>query len=188
MKKLGFGCMRLPLLENGEVDTAQFSQMVDLCMEKGFTYFDTAHGYLEGKSELAVRDCLTSRYPRDSYTLTDKLTVTFFKEEKDVRPNMEMELAACGVTYFDYVLLHSMTAKFYEKHKACRTFEIMQEMKREGKIRHVGLSFHDKPEVLDQILTEHPELEIVQIQYNYLDLENPDVQSRACYEVCRRHH
>lgn len=187
MKKLGFGCMRLPLLENGEVDLKQFSQMVDEYLAAGFCYFDTAHGYLNGKSERAIKACLTSRYPRERYLLTDKLSAPFFEREEDVRPILEAELEACGVTYFDYCLLHAMSAQRYEKYQKCRTFEILQEMKQEGRIRHIGMSFHDTPEVLDRILTEHPELEVVQIQFNYLDVENPNVESQRCYEVCRKH-
>lgn len=187
MKKLGFGCMRLPMLENGEVDLEQFSKMVDAFLAAGFTYFDTAHNYIGGKSEQAIRACLTSRYPREQYSLTDKLTSPLFETEADIRPLLTSQLEACGVDYFDYCLLHSVNSGNYEKYTACNAFAILQEWKQEGKIRHVGMSFHDTPEMLDRILTEHPELEVVQIQFNYLDEVNPNVESRRCYEVCRRH-
>ena len=187
MKKLGFGCMRLPMLENGEVDLEQFSKMVDAFLAAGFTYFDTAHNYIGGKSEQAIRACLTSRYPREQYSLTDKLTSPLFETEADIRPLLTSQLEACGVDYFDYCLLHSVNSGNYEKYTACNAFAILQEWKQEGKIRHVGMSFHDTPEMLDRILTEHPELEVVQIQFNYLDEANPNVESRRCYEVCRRH-
>ena len=187
MKKLGFGCMRLPMLENGEVDLEQFSKMVDAFLAAGFTYFDTAHNYIGGKSEQAIRACLTSRYPREQYSLTDKLTSPLFETEADIRPLLTSQLEACGVDYFDYCLLHSVNSGNYEKYTACNAFAILQEWKQEGKIRHVGMSFHDTPEMLDRILTEHPELEVVQIQFNYLDEVNPNVESRWCYEVCRRH-
>ena len=187
MKKLGFGCMRLPMLENGEVDLEQFSKMVDAFLAAGFTYFDTAHNYIGGKSEQAIRACLTSRYPREQYSLTDKLTSPLFETEADIRPLLTSQLEACGVDYFDYCLLHSVNSGNYEKYTACNAFAILQEWKQEGKIRHVGMSFHDTPEMLDRILTEHPELEVVQIQFNYLDEDNPNVESRRCYEVCRRH-
>ena len=187
MKKLGFGFMRLPRLEDGQVDLVHTQQMVDAFMEAGFTYFDTAHGYLGGQSERALKACLTSRYPRERFVLTDKLSPNTFETEEEIRPLIDAELEACGVTYFDYLLMHSMKDVFYEKYTRCRAFEIAKELKAEGKIRHIGMSFHDTPQVLDRILAEHPELEAVQIQFNYLDVENPNVQSRACYEVCRKH-
>lgn len=185
-KNFGFGCMRLPM--NGEtVDKEQFNRMIDRFMEEGFNYFDTAHGYLEGKSETAIRECLVSRYPRESYILTNKLSEGFFKKEEDIRPLFETQLKACGVEYFDYYLMHAMTADYYPKYVSCRAFEIAQELKKEGKIRHVGMSFHDRPEVLDQILTEHPEIEVVQLQFNYVDYDAPDIQSYGCYQVCEKH-
>lgn len=187
MKKLGFGFMRLPMLEDGQVDLVHTQKMVDAYMEAGFSYFDTAHNYIGGQSEQVLKACLTSKYPRESYILTDKLTPPLFEKEEDIRPLIDAELAACGVEYFDYLLMHSMKDVFYEKYTRTRAFEIAQELKAEGKVRHVGMSFHDTPEVLDKILTEHPELEVVQIQFNYLDVENPNVQSRGCYEVCRKH-
>lgn len=186
MKNLGFGCMRLPM-KDGEVDYEEFSRMVDTFLERGFCYFDTAHGYLEGKSEIALRECLTKRYPRESYILANKLTTAFFEKEEDIRPLFESQLEICGVEYFDYYLMHSQNEGFYKKYKACRAYEIAQELKAEGKVRHVGLSFHDKASVLDKILTEHPEIEVVQIQFNYVDYENPGIESRLCYEVCRKH-
>lgn len=185
-KNFGFGCMRLPM--NGEtVDKEQFNRMIDRFMEEGFNYFDTAHGYLEGKSETAIRECLVSRYPRESYILTNKLSEGFFKKEEDIRPLFETQLKACGVEYFDYYLMHAMTADYYPKYVSCRAFEIAQELKKEGKIRHVGMSFHDRPEVLEQILTEHPEIEVVQLQFNYVDYDAPDIQSYGCYQVCEKH-
>ncbi|MGN0984205.1 MAG: aldo/keto reductase [Gemmiger sp.] len=187
MKKLGFGCMRLPLLENGEVDLAQFCQMVDLFLERGFTYFDTAHGYLDGKSEKALQAGLTSRYPRETYLLADKLTSPYFESEADIRPFFASQLEICGVDYFDYYLMHALNADNYKKFTACRAFEVAQQLKAEGKIRHVGFSFHDKAEVLDQILTEHPEVEFVQIQFNYADYDDPGIESFRCYQVCERH-
>lgn len=184
-KNFGFGCMRLPM-KDGEVDTEETSRMVDTFLENGFNYFDTAHGYLDGKSELALKTCLTSRYPRDRYILTNKLTNSFFQKQEDIRPFLESQLEACGVAYFDFYLMHAQNAEVFKYFKECRAYETAFEMKAEGKIRHVGLSFHDRPEVLEQILTEYPQIEIVQIQFNYVDYDNPTVQSRACYEVCRK--
>ena len=184
-KNFGFGCMRLPM-KDGEVDTEETSRMVDTFLENGFNYFDTAHGYLDGKSELALKDCLTGRYPRDRYLLTNKLTNSFFQKQEDIRPFLESQLEACGVAYFDFYLMHAQNAEVFKYFKECRAYETAFEMKAEGKIRHVGLSFYDRPEVLEQILTEYPQIEIVQIQFNYVDYDNPTVQSRACYEVCRK--
>ena len=187
MKNFGFGCMRLPM-NGSEVDTEQFKRMIDRFLEEGFTYFDTAHGYLDGKSETAIRECLAARYPRERYQLTDKLTQNYFEKEEDIRPFFESQLAACGVTYFDYYLMHAMTAEYYPKYVACHAFEIAQELKAEGKIRHIGMSFHDKAQVLDRILSEHPEIEVVQLQFNYADYDDPGIQSYACYQVCEKYH
>ena len=185
-KNFGFGCMRLPM--NGDqVDIAETTRMVDEFLAQGFNYFDTAHGYIGGKSELALKECLTSRYPREAYSLTDKLTDSYFKTEADIRPFFESQLEACGVDYFDFYLMHAQNADNFKKFKACRAYETAFALKAEGKIRHVGLSFHDRAEVLDQILTEYPQVEVVQIQFNYLDYDDIAVQSRKCYEVCRKH-
>ncbi len=187
MKKLGFGFMRLPKLEDGEVDIVRVNEMVDAYMGAGFTYFDTAHNYIGGRSEKAIRECLTSRYPRESYVLTDKLTRLYFEKEEDIRPVLDEELAICGVEYFDYLLLHAVGSGSYEKLERCNAFGQMVKFREDGKTRHIGMSFHDTPEFLDRVLTEHPELEIVQIQFNYLDVGNPGIQSRGVYEVCRKH-
>ena len=185
-KNFGFGCMRLPM-DGEEVDLEQTKKMVDTFIEQGFNYFDTAHGYIQGKSEKALKECLTSRYPRDKYILTDKLTANFFKKEEDIRPLFESQLEICGIDYFDFYLMHAQGAGNYAHFKECHAYETAFELKKEGKVRHVGISFHDKPEVLEQILTEYPEVEVVQIQFNYVDYDDPAVQSRACYEVCRKH-
>lgn len=184
-KNFGFGYMRLPM-KDGEVDTAETCRMVDAFLEAGFNYFDTAHGYLDGKSELALKSCLTSRYPRDRYVLTNKLTDAYFKEEADIRPFFESQLATCGVDYFDFYLMHSQNRKTFPHFKRCRAYEAAFALKAEGKVRHVGISFHDKAEMLEQILTEYPQIEVVQIQFNYVDYDDPVVQSRKCYEVCRK--
>lgn len=186
MKKFGFGCMRLPMNGN-EVDYAIVNEMVDYFITNGFNYFDTAHGYLGGKSEIAVRECLTKRYPREAYTLTDKLTQNYFNKEEDIRPLFESQLAACGVEYFDYYLMHAMTSEYYPKYKKCRAFEIAEELKAEGKIKHIGMSFHDKPDVLEMILKEQPAIEVVQLQFNYADYDNPGIQSYECYKVCEKY-
>lgn len=186
MKRFGFGAMRLPMID-GEVDKAQFNAMIDEFLAAGFTYFDTAHGYLDGKSETAIRDCLAARYPRESFVLANKLSAGFFKTREDVLPLFEEQLRCCGVDYFDYYLIHAMSAERYDLYRDCGAFEIIPQLKREGRVHHFGMSFHDKAEVLDRILTEQPELEFVQLQFNYLDYEDPVVESRKCYEVCVKH-
>ena len=185
--RLGFGCMRLPRLEDGEIDIPQFSQMVDAFLAAGFNYFDTAHVYLEGKSEPAIRQALTSRHARDEYFLVDKLTNGNFNSTEQIVPLLEEELAACGVEYFDLLLMHAQSRESYAKYQRLGAYEEAYKLVRDGRVRHFGISFHDTAEVLDQILTEHPEVECVQLQLNYLDWDDVSVQSRACYEVCRAH-
>ncbi|WP_294829040.1 aldo/keto reductase [uncultured Gemmiger sp.] len=185
-KNFGFGCMRLPM-QGEDVDIEQTKQMVDTFLAQGFNYFDTAHGYIQGKSELALKECLTSRHDREEYILTNKLTESYFKTQADIRPFFQSQLEACGVDYFDFYLMHSQGSTNYQHFKDCRAYETAFELKAEGKVRHVGISFHDRAEVLDQILTEYPQVEVVQIQFNYLDYDDIAVQSRKCYEVCRKH-
>lgn len=143
-------------------------------------------GYLDGKSELALKECLTNRYPREAYILTNKLSTPFFKNQEEIRPLFESQLEACGVDYFDFYLMHAQSAERFETYKKCRAYETALELKEEGKIRHMGISFHDKAAVLEQILIEYPQIEVVQIQFNYVDYEDPVVEARKCYEVCRQ--
>ena len=185
-KNFGFGCMRLPR-KGPLIDIEQSKKMIDTFLEAGFNYFDTAHGYMEMRNEATLKKCLTSRHPRESYILANKLSDGFFKKESQIRPLFEKQLKNCGVEYFDFYLMHAQNASNFEKYKKCRAYETAFELKKEGKIRHVGLSFHDKAEVLDQILTEYPEIEFAQIQFNYLDYNDQSVEGRKCYEVCRKH-
>ena len=190
MKKLGFGMMRLPLTDpkvQGSVDLSRVCAMVDAFLERGYTYFDTAFMY---SSEHVVRRALVERHPRDCFTLADKMPLFHFKPEDTARRQEEIfaeQLEKCGVDYFDYYLLHSLTAESYETAGRLDTFAFLSRKKAEGKIRHLGFSFHDKADVLDRILREHPEAEFVQLQINYLDWEDERVQSRKCYETVRRH-
>ena len=190
MKKLGFGCMRLPMKQGTlemEVDYEQFNQMIDAFFDAGFNYFDTAHGYIGGKSEIALRECLAKRYPRDSYILANKLTTQYFQNEEEIRPLFEKQLTATGVGYFDYYLMHALNDDFYQKYVRCHAFETAEKLKEEGKIRHIGISFHDKAAVLEKILSEQPEIEVVQIQFNYADYDDPGIESKRCYEVCEKY-
>lgn len=182
----GFGCMRLPM--NGEkVDYDAFSKMIDAFIDAGFNYFDTAHGYIGGQSEIAIADCLASRYSRDRFLLTNKLTDPYFNKQEDIRPFFENQLKWCNVDYFDFYLMHAQDRNNYEKFKRCKAYETAYKLKEEGLIKHLGISFHDKAEVLDRILSEHPEVEVVQIQFNYVDYEDDSVESKKVYEVCEKY-
>ena len=174
-------------MKGEEVDAERFSEMIDYFMANGFNYYDTSHIYIKGKSETAIRDCLVARYPRESYVLVDKLSSPNFETEAEIRPLVDEMLRDCGVEYFDILLMHAQHTAYYEKYLACNAYKIAYELKKEGKVKHVGISFHDTAEVLERILTEQPEIEVVQIQFNYLDYDNERVQGRLCYEVCRKH-
>ena len=189
-KKLGFGLMRLPRLDpndEGSIDLEQTKQMVDTFLQRGFTYFDTAWMYCAFKSENAVKEALTSRHPRESYTLATKLHAAYIHSLDDRDAIFNTQREKTGVEYFDYYLLHDVGAEHYEIYKKYDCFAWIAEKKRQGLIKHMGFSFHDTAEVLDKILTEHPEMEFVQLQINYLDWDSEGVQSRKCYEVATRH-
>ena len=181
----GFGCMRLPKKDSG-IDYEEFCRMADAFLDAGFNYFDTAHGYHNGLSETAIRDCVAARHPRERFLLTNKLTDGFFKTQADIRPFFEKQLELCGVDYFDFYLMHAQDRNIYREFRKCRAYETAYGFKEEGLIRHFGISFHDKAEVLEMILAEHPEIELVQIQFNYLDYEDASVDSRRVYEVCEK--
>ena len=185
--KLGFGLMRLPM--NGEeIDMEQTISMVDTFMQKGFTYFDTAYVYINGKSEVAAREALVKRYPRDSFTVATKLPLWENVEtEEDMQRIFNTSMERLGVDYIDFYLLHAMDKTKFEKADAIGAWDFIFKMKEQGKIRHCGFSFHDSADVLDEALTKHPEAEFVQLQINYLDWESDNVQARKCYEVCLKH-
>lgn len=182
----GFGCMRLPM-KNGSVDYDEFKKMADTFIDAGFNYFDTAHGYIGGQSETAIGDCVSSRYDRSKFLLTNKLTDPYFNKQEDIRPFFMKQLEWCKVDYFDFYLMHAQDRNNYQKFKKCKAYETAYELKKEGYIKHFGISFHDKAEVLDMILSEHPEIEIVQIQFNYVDYEDASVESKKVYEVCEKY-
>lgn len=190
MKKLGFGLMRLPILDShddGSVDIETLSKMVDAFLERGFTYFDTAWMYCGGKSEEAIREALVKRHPRESFTLTDKLPEYMLKTKEDREKIFNTQLERTGAGYFDWYLLHDVNSNSLPGFEKLDCFSFVQEKKAQGLIRHVGLSFHDGPELLDKILTEHPEIEVVQLQINYLDWNSLAIQSRLCYEAAVKH-
>ena len=193
MKKFGFGMMRLPLTdpkEQTKVDRSLAQTMMDTFLARGFTYVDTAYFYHGQESERVVRDILTSRYPRDSYVLADKMPITSLRDKgtaEDQARIFDEQLEKCGVAYFDRYLVHCLNAANYRAAKRLDTFAFLAGKKEEGKIRHLGFSYHDNAQLLDQILTEHPEVEFVQLQLNYLDWEDERIQSRKCYETVVRH-
>lgn len=191
--KLGFGLMRLPTLgptgPAAAIDVEQVTAMTDRFMEQGFTYFDTAYVYGNGNSEMAARDALVRRYPRNSFQLADKMPMGLAKTQADLRPLLETSLARTEAGYFDFYLLHALDQEKYKHSEAIGAWDFLRQIKDEGLIRHAGFSFHDTPEVLDEILTARPEVEFVQLQINYADWEdeNSQAQSKRCYEVARRH-
>ena len=186
--KLGFGLMRLPKEESGKIDLEQTKKMVDLFLEAGQTYFDTAYVYDGGDSERAAKAALVDRYPRESFTLATKLNAnTEGCDERSAKQQFYTSLERTGAGYFDYYLLHALQAKSYEKYERFGIWDFVKEQKEKGLIRHWGFSFHAGPELLDELLTAHPDVEFVQLQINYADWENPDVMARANYEVARKH-
>ncbi len=190
MKRLGFGCMRLPLKAkkiNSSINIEETKEMFDYYLGEGFTYFDTAYMYHDGRSEKAVREALVTRYDRDKFLLADKMPVGMLVIKGDTGRIFRNQLKKCGTEYFDYYLLHALNDKYLEKAEKLGVFEYLAKKKQEGKIRKLGFSFHDSAEVLDKILTRHPDMEFVQLQINYLDWEDNNVQSRLCYEVARKH-
>lgn len=189
-KKLGFGLMRLPLTDandKGSIDIEALKEMVDAFIEQGFTYFDTAWMYCAFKSENAVKEALTDRYPRDRYTLTTKLHASYLKKKGDRDRIFEEQRQKTGVEYFDYYLIHAIDQELYSIYNEMDCFNWLIEKKKQGLVKHIGFSYHDSAEFLDQVLTEHPEMEFVQLQMNYLDWESAEVQSRKCYEVASKH-
>lgn len=189
MSKLGFGFMRLPMTDPSSaiVDIKLLRQMVDLYMARGNNYFDTAFRYCDFASEPALKETLTSRYPRDSYELTDKITLSFVKSEEEQEPYFRNQLERCGVAYFDNYLIHNINADFYAKAKRLHTFRFIQRMKEEGLCRKTGVSFHGTPDLLEDLLQHHDEIDWVQLQLNYADWDDAGIQSRRCYEICMRH-
>lgn len=194
--KLGFGMMRLPV-KNGDptdFDYEQLNKMVDTFLEAGFTYFDTSYVYHNGKSEEATRKAVVERHPRDSFTVATKFPTFILKEESQIEPIFSSQLENLGVEYIDYYLLHNIQTVYYDGVdgkggivKTAHLFEHAQQWKAEGKIRHLGFSFHSSAKLLDRVLTEHPEVEFVQIPFNYIDAESELVQAMEAYQVIRRH-
>ena len=191
MSKLGFGFMRLPLLnaqDETSVDMEQVKKMVDMYLDRGYTYFDTAHRYHGGMSEKAIDQALTSRKPRESYELTNKITlVPFIHSQEEQLPFFEEQLEICGVTFFDNYLIHNMNGNTYPLAQKYHTFEFIESLKEKGLVRQIGFSFHGSPDLLETILTDHPNVDVVQLQLNYVDWLDAGVQSKKCYDICCAH-
>ncbi len=188
MKKLGFGLMRLPLKsgDGKDIDLEKVKEMVDLFMAHGYTYYDTAYVYHGGFSEVAFRECVVKRYPRDSFTVTTKLPLFGKPDRAGMEKIFNESMTRLGVDYIDYYWLHAMGKDTYQHATEVKAFEYLKELKEAGKIKHIGFSFHDSPEMLEKILTEHPEAEFVQLQINYLDWEDGWVRAHRCYDVATK--
>lgn len=189
-KKLGFGFMRLPVTNQEDptsINMELLNKMVDTFLDRGFTYFDTAYMYHAFKSEIALREALVKRHDRDCFTVASKLPTMFLKTKEDQERIFNEQLEKCGVEYFDYYLLHNLNVSHYETAKKLDSFTFIQQKKEEGKVRQIGFSFHDSAQLLDEILTAHPEVDFVQLQINYMDWNNESIQSGKCYEVAIKH-
>lgn len=186
--KLGFGLMRLPKLADGSIDVEQMKEMVDLFMDAGFTYFDTAYVYDNGESEKAAKLALVDRYPRESYTLATKLCAWMGDPtEQAAKQQFYTSLERTGAGYFDYYLLHALQRNNYKVYDDFHIWDFVKEQKAKGLIRHYGFSFHADPELLEELLTAHPDVDFVQLQINYADWESPGVKSHRCWEIARKH-
>ena len=187
VERLGFGFMRLPTANN-EIDFEQLIPMVDYFIEHGGKYFDTGYQYHNGKSEEEKKKAVIERYPREKVKIADKMPIYIMTNDDNPKEIFNTQLERCGVEYFDYYLVHNTSETFYEGVcKELKVFEILKELKEERKIRKIGISHHDTPEILEKVLNENPEIEFVQIQLNYLDWENPAIQSKKCYEITKKH-
>lgn len=188
-KKLGFGFMRLPLMssDHADIDYSSVNEMVDVFLSNGFRYFETAYPYHNQMAETAIRRCLVERYDRNLYFLADKMPFNIRDREWfDIIFNQQLE--RCGVSHFDFYLMHNLGEDVFHKYEKMGGFDYLNGLKEEGKSRFIGFSFHDTPEILDEILCAHPEMDFVQLQINYLDMDSPHIQSEACYRVARNHH
>ena len=190
MKKLGFGFMRLPLKDSNDsksIDFEQVNYMVDAFLEKGFTYFDTAYMYHDYISEETLGEVLVKRHPRESYTVATKMPTMFLKVKEDLERIFAEQQTRTGLEYFDYYMLHNLNMDHYKIAEKLDAFSFIIQKKKEGKVREIGFSFHDKADLLEEILTAHPEVDFVQLQINYLDWNNDSIQSGKCYETAVKH-
>lgn len=190
MKKLGFGFMRLPLIDDTDRKTIDYDslyKMVDTYMSAGFSYFDTAYHYHNGYSEVALRKAVVERYERDKIVIADKMPMLMVKKKEQLDEIFEEQLVKCGVSYFDYYLLHAIGYSNYCTVKRIAAFDYLRKKKKEGRIKKIGFSYHADAKLLDEILFKNPDVDFVQLQLNYLDWENPLIESRKCYEIAQKH-
>ena len=190
MKKLGFGLMRLPLIDAedfSKIDIDAVKEMVDLFISQGFTYFDTAYPYHGGKSEEALREAVVKRYPRESFTVTDKMPCWEVSAPEDLERIFNEQLQRCGLEYFDYYWLHALNRTYAKTMDETDGWGFIARKKAEGKIKHIGFSFHDDSQLLEELLVKHPETEYVQLQINYLDWESPSIEAKTCYDLCTKY-
>ena len=188
--KLGFGFMRLPLknpADQTSIDYETLNKMVDTFLERGFTYFDTAWMYMGYESEIALRKSLVERHPRDKFTVASKLPAGYLKSAEDRETIFNKQLEKTGLEYFDYYLVHNVNATTLDNVNKYDCFDFIAQKKKEGKIKNIGFSFHDKADLLEEVLKAHPEVDFVQLQINYIDWDNPSVQSRKCYEIAQKY-
>ncbi|WP_458404385.1 aldo/keto reductase [Methanobrevibacter sp.] len=190
MANLGFGMMRLPLLDENDftsIDVEQVNEMVDVFMENGFNHFDTAFVYHEGVGEKTFKECVVDRYPRESFKIATKLPLFVITEESQLEPIFAQQLENCGVDYFDYFMLHNVSGFTENAWKNVDLYSFIERKKEEGYIKHIGISTHGNAEFLEEILFDHPELEFVLLQINYLDWEDENIESKKCLEVARKY-
>ena len=188
--KLGFGFMRLPLKDKSDqtsIDYSVLNKMVDTFMERGFTYFDTAWMYMGYESEVAIREAVVKRYPRDKFTVASKLPAGYLKSAEDQETIFNKQLEKTGLDYFDYYMVHNVNANTIGNVRKYDSFKFIADKKKAGKVKQIGFSFHDKPELLEEVLKEHPEVDFVQLQINYIDWDNASIQSRRCYEIAQKY-
>lgn len=189
MKKLGMGMMRLPLIDPNDQKSINYplaTQMVDAYMAAGFTYFDTAFMYHQGESEVFVREAIVKRYPRESFTITDKLPAAQIATYADMERVFNIQMERTGAGYFNYYWFHAINKQYVELLDKIDGWKFLSQLKAEGKVKHIGFSFHDDSATLEHVLKNHPELEYVQLQINYIDWNSP-VEGRKCYEICERY-
>lgn len=188
--KLGFGFMRLPLknpADQTSIDYDTLNKMVDTFLDRGFTYFDTAWMYMGYESENALRKSLVERHPRNKFTVASKLPIGMLKSAEHQEEIFNKQLEKTGLDYFDYYLVHNVNANTIGNARKYDSFKFVENKKKEGKVKHFGFSFHDSPEMLEEVLKEHPEVEFVQLQINYIDWDNASIQSRRCYEIAQKY-
>ncbi len=189
--KFGFGCMRLPQTDANDptkIDQELFNQMVDIYMEKGFNYFDTSYAYHNGASEVAIRKAVVERYPLESFKICDKMPTWALTCEDDNDKFVNEMLERLGIDYFDVFFIHNINGPWLKKAKKANTFEYVKKMKENGIAKQIGFSFHESSQLLKEVLDEYGEIfDIVQLELNYLDWEDPSIESHKCYDLCVEH-